>query len=324
MPRLRFSHLLVGNGLAVETDWGQIMTKVHELRETWLRERWQQGEINGRTRTLLGCRFREFEAAHGDRPISELDRRTVNRWRTLIGTNSPATRRAYLSTVRGFCTWLVAEGYLEVDPTAHVGPIKEPRRVPRARPEGDIARLLAFAHDKREQAIIWLMVGMGLRCIEVARLETADYDRLAGTLLIRGKASHERMLPVPSTVVDAVQVYRDQIGWRVGPLILSSGSLRTGITGRRVSQIVTRVMKEAGVKVQAHDGISPHALRHTAASDVLDRCDNVRTVQIMLGHASLATTQIYLRRSSLGQLREAMEGRTYSGKEPLDEHAAET
>jgi site-specific recombinase XerC len=70
-------------------------------------------------------------------------------------------------------------------------------------------------------------------------------------------------------------------------------------------------MYSASIKTMARDGVGPHALRHTAASDVLDRCNNVRTVQEMLGHSSLATTQIYLRRASLGQLREAMEGRDY-------------
>lgn len=293
-------------------------TRLSELREEWLRTRWLQGEITGRTRTALNCRFREFEVAHGDRPVSDLDRRTINRWRTLIGTTSPATRRAYLSTVRAFCHWLVAEGHLEVDPTADIGRVKEPRRVPRARPEEDIIRLFAHAHDLRSKLIIWLMVGMGLRAVEVARAEVADYDRSARTLLVRGKGSHERMLPVPIAVGEAIAEYREAIGWRPGPLVLARGQ-RNAVTPASVSRIVSRVMLEAGVKHAGGDGISPHSLRHTAASDVLDKCGNVRSVQIMLGHASLATTQIYLRRASLGQLRDAMEGRSYGRPAPGDQ-----
>ena len=70
-------------------------------------------------------------------------------------------------------------------------------------------------------------------------------------------------------------------------------------------------MAAAGLKNRPRDGVSAHALRHTAASDVMDRCHELRTVQAMLGHASIAATEIYLRRANLGQLREAMEGRDY-------------
>ena len=70
-------------------------------------------------------------------------------------------------------------------------------------------------------------------------------------------------------------------------------------------------MSTAGIKRGAGDGVSAHALRHTAASDVLDRCHDVRTVQAMLGHVSIATTQIYLRRADLSRMREAMAGRDY-------------
>ena len=83
------------------------------------------------------------------------------------------------------------------------------------------------------------------------------------------------------------------------------------MTANDWSKRMTALFWEAGLKKANYDGRSAHALRHTAASDVLDRCKNVRTVQAMLGHASIATTQIYLRRANLDQLREAMSGRDY-------------
>lgn len=294
------------------------MTTIREGRDRWLSERYRSREIGQKSFADLRARFRDLEAIHGDRPLSELDRKTVQRWSRQIGHLSPATRRAYLSTIGGFCRWAVAEGMLEVDPTEALPRIKEPRRVPRARSQSDVARILAAAPDARGRLIIMLMVSMGLRCIEVARLEVDDYDRQAQTMLIRGKRDNERMLPVPEQVIEAVELYRDPLGWRAGPLVCAEMSSHRAITTHYVSHVVTALMYRSGVKKMAGDGIGAHALRHTAGSDVLDACNNVRTVQEMLGHRSLATTQIYLRRASLSQLRTAMSGRTY-GTLPRDD-----
>lgn len=279
--------------------------------DRWLSERYRAREINAKSHTVLRARFRDLGAVHGDRPISTLDRQTMRRWSRQVGHLSAPTRRAYLSTVSGFCRWAVAEGLLDSDPTVGVARIREPRRVPRARPAADIARILDVARDPRSRLIVLLMVGMGLRCLEIARLQVGDYDRHTQTMLIHGKADNERTLPVPSSVATAIDEYRDRIGWLAGPLVCSVSSFRYGISAHYVSQLVTSMMYSAGIKRRPGDGVTPHALRHTAASDVLDMCHDVRLVQNMLGHGSLATTQIYLRRASLGQLREAMAGRSY-------------
>lgn len=116
-------------------------------------------------------------------------------------------------------------------------------------------------------------------------------------------------------VVEVLAAYLVVRGRRAGPLFLpgphcSRWSADGHLSPDRIGKIVARALVDAGVHTPG-DGRSAHALRHTAASDVLDRCDNVRTVQTMLGHKSLQTTQRYLRRASLGQLRNAMEGRHY-------------
>jgi integrase/recombinase XerD len=287
------------------------MDTVADAVQRWLRERYASGDITSRTRTLLECRFPALLAVCGPHPVGSLDRATLRVWAMRIGHLSPATRRAYLSTVGGFCRWCVDEGLLGEDPTRHLHRVKEPKRVPRARQAAEIRLLLATAHTCRERAIIVLMVGMGLRSCEVATADLDCYDRTAATLLLRGKGGDERLLPVPEFVAAGLNAYRDEIGWWPGPLVC------TALGGRRlmapsVAQIVSRRMRECGIKRYGGDGVTPHTVRHTALSDVLDRCGNVRTVQEMAGHASLATTAIYLRRASLGQLREAMEGRDYS------------
>jgi integrase/recombinase XerD len=287
------------------------METLRQATERWLRERVLGGEITPRTRRLLEYRLAALLERSGERPLAELDRRAVRAWAQRIGHLSPATRRLYRSTLVCLCRWGIEEGLLEGDPSRHLPAIREPQRVPRARPRSDVARLLLGARDERERLIVVLMVQMGLRCVEVARAELGDYDPGARTLLVKGKGAHERTLPVPAPAGAAIGAYRDSIGWRAGPLVCDLHSARRPISAPAVARIVGNLMRRTGVKVAAGDGITAHALRHTAASDVLDRCNNVRTVQGMLGHASLATTQIYLRRASLGQLRDAMEGRFY-------------
>jgi site-specific recombinase XerC len=117
-------------------------------------------------------------------------------------------------------------------------------------------------------------------------------------LRVRGKADHERELPVPTDV--ALLLHAHLGGRDHGPLL--------GMGAALISRRVSGWMDAAGLKARPYDGVSAHALRHTMASDMLDRCGNVRTVQAALGHQSLATTQRYLRPASLEQLRAAMGG----------------
>ncbi len=273
-----------------------------------------RAELAPRSAEVVYSRLRHLLAVHGDRPVAELDRRTCLRFQGRIGRQASSSRRHALSALHGFCEWLVLEGHLTVDPSADLARVREPRTVPRALAAVDIERVLRSAPDARMRAIVWLMVDCGLRCVEISRLEVADWDHAARTLLVKGKGGHERLLPVGAQAAHALQMY---LGVRPdrGPLFRSVARGRhytvQALTAQRVSELVAEVMEYAGVHVRG-DGKSAHAIRHTAASDVLDACHDVRLVQQMLGHASLATTQRYLRRADLNQLREAMGGRDYA------------
>lgn len=192
------------------------------------------------------------------------------------------------------------------------------RRVSRALPAAAVARLFAALPDPRAGAVVSLMVHMALRRCEVARLEMRHWDPVAGTLLVTGKGSHERCLPVPAHTREALQALVAERGAREGPMIQCQAMGKEGrpVTAATIGRWVKGWLEEAGVKHRPGDGVSGHALRHTAASDVLDQCGDVRLVQTMLGHSQLATTTIYLRRADLGKLRAAMEGRDYRETEP--------
>lgn len=280
--------------------------KTLEAAESWVDARRQRGEIGRKSAENYLYRLGLLAAVVPN--LADLDRAGFDRWQRSVGERTPASRRAYLSTVHRFCLWLVAEGHIPVDPSAHAARVREPRRVPRALSAAAVRQLFAAATDSRDRAAISLMVEMGLRCCEVANLQLDDWDRSAATMFVRGKNDSDRVLPVPAPVALALKVHLNEQGWSAGPLLRHRGR---GMAANGWSRHMTALFRAAGLKNGPYDGRSAHALRHTAASDVLDRCKNVRTVQAMLGHASIATTQIYLRRANLDQLREAMSGRDY-------------
>ena len=270
-----------------------------------------RGEFTARTATGVRSQLGKLDRSFGRRGLHQLTRTAIERWMETIGHLSPAHRRNALSAVRGFCRWLVDQGHIADDPTAKIAPIRQPRSVPRALPVDAVARILHTAPDPRAKAIIMLMVGCGLRCVEVSRLTVTDYDPDAATIAVTGKGGHERILPVPDGVGATLDAYLATVGITTGPLIRASRVRANGLSAATISTYVSRWMASAGLKAGRWDGRSAHALRHTCASDVLDGGADLRVVQEMLGHQHLATTSIYLRRASLGQMRDAMEGRTY-------------
>jgi site-specific recombinase XerD len=261
-----------------------------------------------------------LDATFGQRPLERFGPRAIDRWLESIGDRAPETRREYLSRVKGFCRWLVAHGHISEDPTAHVPPVRVPRRVPVTLTESHVAQLLEHvAGDARGTAIVWIMVGCGARCIEVSRLLVEDYDPVGRTFILRGKAGHERVVPVPQEVASAVNRYLDEVGWQAGPLIRSKRDWDRGrgISSHTISLSVSEWLCGAGVKSRALDGRSAHGLRRTAASDVMDRTGDITIVQAMLGHSKVETTaKHYLRPTSMEKLRAGMEGRSYAGPPP--------
>lgn len=282
------------------------------LISEYLRQRVARGEIKRASSAEVAYCLLGFSDSFGRRPLEQLGPKAIDRWLETIGHHAPATRRQYLSRVRGFCQWLLATRRITQDPVGHVRPIPEPRRIPRTLTEAEVAALLAACPNQRARTIVWLMVGCGCRCVEVARLKVEDYDDRRRTIILSGKAGHEREVPAPDHVACAVRSYLDESGWAAGPLIrnyLTGG----GLSARTISGYMRAWLRDAGVKRAALDGRSAHALRRTAASDVMEQCDDIRIVQAMMGHARIETTaKHYLRPVSLDALRDAMEGRDYT------------
>lgn len=283
-------------------------TTLATLAHRYVLARRRRGELALITAENHGWALSTLTRSYGRRPVPNLSPIAIGRWLEDTSHHAPSTRRFLFSVVGGFTRWLVAEGHITVDPLTTFTAPQQPRSVPRAMSEPDVAAVFDVCPDQRARTIVALMVGCGLRCVEVTRLGVTDWDREASTIRVRGKGGHVRELPVPTMVTDELARYVEGRG----PLIRNHNKPWRGLAPSTVSRQVSDWFTTAGLKTSRHDGRSAHALRHTAASDVLDQCGDLRIVQAMLGHQQLATTSIYLRRASLGQMREAMEGRRYA------------
>lgn len=139
----------------------------------------------------------------------------------------------------------------------------------------------------RDAAILELFYSCGLRISELLALDVGDVDFVGETLQVMGKGSKERIVPVGAPAIQAIQRYRQQAVVTSGPLFLSKR--RTRITQQAVDQLLKKYLQLSDIPF----AISPHKLRHSFATHLLDAGADLRSVQALLGHASLSTTQIY-------------------------------
>jgi len=219
------------------------------------------------------------------------------------GAASPATIHRKAACLRSFYRHLRREGILDSDPTASLSSPRRGRRLPQVLTRGEVGRLLAQPRgteptDLRDRALLELMYACGLRASEAIGLDVGDVDLEAQVLRARGKGSRERMVPVGTTAVEAVRRYLKRgrpplVGPRAETRLFVN--FRGGaLTRQGLYKIVRRYATSAGLA----DRMSPHTLRHTFATHLLAGGCDLRSVQEMLGHADVATTQLYTHLSS--------------------------
>lgn len=268
-----------------------------------------------RPRTLNDRRYTlEAFCEHTNNPqLRSVKAKHISDWLASMDV-SAATVRQRLSAVRCFFRWALEQRLVKIDPTATLRSPRQPRSAPRSFTLEQIRRLDAALPDARAVLIIALMLDMGLRAGEVARLELADLDLFSGVARIVGKGGHERLLPITPMVRSRLDVYLNERGRGAGPLIRSKNDPRLGIRVNRITNMVGEWMTDAGVKESRYDGRSAHALRHSTAENLYRHGVDLRTIAAALGHASPTTTWIYLRHThSVEDLRAVM------GQEYVDE-----
>ncbi len=213
--------------------------------------------------------------------------------------------------VRGFHRFTVREGLAAADPSAAVRPPAPAKRLPKALPLSDIERILDAAGAPgtslalRDRALLEVLYGTGARISEAVGLDVDDLDLAtaedpdAGAVRLRGKGGKERVVPVGSYASEAVDAYlvrgRPELaGLGADHVRGSGGALFLNARGGRLSRqsawaVLAKAAERAGVTAE----VSPHTLRHSFATHLLDGGADVRVVQELLGHASVTTTQVY-------------------------------
>jgi integrase/recombinase XerD len=202
--------------------------------------------------------------------------------------------------VRGFHRFALREGLTRADPARAVRPPAPPRRLPKAISVDEVERLLRATGpgdtplSLRDRALLELLYGTGARISEAVGLDIDDIDLDGGVVRLLGKGGKERLVPVGSYARDAVSAYLV----RGRPVLVSAGrgapALFLNARGGRLSrQSAWAVLRAAAEKAGVTADVSPHTLRHSFATHLLDGGADVRVVQELLGHASVTTTQVY-------------------------------
>ena len=255
------------------------------------------------------ARYQAFLAGRGLSTPGEVGQQHVADFLAAIRTGDDggatlgaASAARAVVAVRGLHRFLLLEGQVAVDPASRVHPPPAPRRLPKALDLPDVERLLAAAAAPgtpaalRDRALLEVLYGCGVRISEAVGLDLDDVDRVGGLVRVLGKGSKERLVPVGGYAATALDAYLvrarpglAQRGRGVPALFLNS---RGGRLTRQSAWLSLRVAAErAGLTAS----ISPHTLRHSFATHLLEGGADVRVVQELLGHASVATTQIYTR-----------------------------
>lgn len=203
--------------------------------------------------------------------------------------------RRELSATRTFFNYLLREGRLVQNPALDIGVPKSPRMLPRTLDVDQVSRLLAVeATDAlaiRDLAIMELIYSSGLRLAELVRLNLTDLDLHDATVRVTGKGNKTRVIPVGRHARTALRAWLKQ---RCLSATVQQQALFVGQRGRRLSGRTVQLRLRAMALRQGVGGaISPHWLRHSFASHMLESSGDLRAVQELLGHANISTTQIY-------------------------------
>jgi integrase/recombinase XerD len=203
-----------------------------------------------------------------------------------------------LVAVRGFHKFATAEGIVTTDVAHAVRPPRPARRLPKSLPVDDVLAILesAGADDQprglRDRALLELLYSCGARISEATSLDVDDIDTDARAVRLRGKGGKERVVPVGGPAVEALEAYL--VRGRPTLVRRSEPALFLNVRGGRLSrQSAWQVLVDAAQRAGLDTAVSPHTLRHSFATHLLDGGADVRVVQELLGHASVTTTQVY-------------------------------
>ena len=229
----------------------------------------------------------------------EVDRRAVRRYLSSLHRQQlkPATVGRRFSAIRAYFRYLVRQNYLDMDPSRHARAPKLSQRTPRFLSADDASRLVEHPAGQsavayRDRAVLELTYGAGLRVSEVVGIDMDDLDLDSGTVRVTGKGKKVRIVPMGRHAATAVELWLHRRGELAAenscsrPLFRNSRGTRLGV------RTIQRLVRNAREHCQ-ENGATPHWLRHACATHMLGSGADLRSIQELLGHVSLSTTQRY-------------------------------
>ncbi|MBL7068432.1 MAG: tyrosine recombinase XerC [Candidatus Omnitrophica bacterium] len=227
-------------------------------------------------------------------PLEEVDYLTIRKFLATLRSKEydKRTIARKLSTLRSFFKFLYREGYLKVNPMSTVSTPKIDKKLPRFLDVANVVKLIESPDMKdscglRDRAIMEILYSSGMRVSELVGLDCDDVDFIGGVAKVMGKGKKERICPIGEKATGALRNYLNKKTGHNRALFLNKSG------GRLSDRSVRRIIDKHIRKISLRDKISPHTLRHSFATHLLDRGADLRSVQELLGHKNLSTTQIY-------------------------------
>ncbi|OIO36205.1 MAG: tyrosine recombinase XerC [Candidatus Omnitrophica bacterium CG1_02_46_14] len=248
-----------------------------------------------------------------NKPLEELDVIALRKYLVVLKERNLSKRSVArkMASLRTFFRFLIREGYLKKNPMSALRTPKLEKKLPMVLDENEVKRLIESPENdligRRDRAILETLYSTGMRVSEVVQLSTHEVDFIGGVCRVMGKGSKERLCPIGDHALRSIRHYlelRDEDGTTGSPrrlsqkkkanegaLFLNHSPNQSGsrLTDRSVRRIVDRYIN----KTCRRENISPHTLRHSFATHLLNRGADLRSVQELLGHENLSTTQIY-------------------------------
>jgi len=238
--------------------------------------------------------FLEFCALKGVEDVQKIERSHINGYFLFLHEKrlSATSVMRKTASVRGFFKWLCANEICQKNPALTLEAPKIPKKLPKVMTLEEINKILSENLNKKEKLIVELLYGCGLRVSELVDLKINDIDISGRYLRCVGKGSKERIVPVGSMALKAVKAYSKERDFILQTTKSNSKNLLLTPEGKKITrQEVYTFIHALGEKI--HKSISPHTLRHSFATHLLENGADLRVVQELLGHSDVSTTQLY-------------------------------
>jgi integrase/recombinase XerD len=238
--------------------------------------------------------FLEFCSSLGAEELTQIQRTHLNSYILNLREKiySPSSVMRKIASLRGFFKWLCANEICIQNPTLTLEQPKIPKKLPKVMSISEIENILRADLTKLQRLIVELLYGCGLRVSELINLKTNNLDLNASYLKCTGKGSKERLVPLGSKAKEALNNYFEERDFLVKKYNLDTKNLLILDSGRFLTrQDVYNFIHKQGKMI--HKNISPHTLRHSFATHLLENGADLRIVQELLGHSDVSTTQLY-------------------------------